>query len=33
MSPNFVLQPKSNVTVNKENWFAEPADPPAQGQP
>jgi small-conductance mechanosensitive channel len=30
MSPNFVLQPKNNVVVNKENWFAEPADPPAR---
>jgi len=30
MSPHFVLQPKSNVVVNKENWFAEPADPPAR---
>ena len=28
MSPNFVLQPKNNVVVNKENWFAEPAEKP-----
>ena len=26
MSPHFVLQPKANVVVNKDNWFAEPAD-------
>jgi small-conductance mechanosensitive channel len=30
MSPNFVLQPKNNVVVDKANWFAEPADPPAR---
>ncbi|MBP5997953.1 MAG: mechanosensitive ion channel family protein [Azonexus sp.] len=28
MSPNFVLQPKNNVVVGKENWFAEPAGKP-----
>ncbi len=28
MSPNFVLQPKNNVVVDKANWFAEPADKP-----
>lgn len=25
MSPHFVLQPKNNVVVDKENWFADPA--------
>ena len=29
MSPHFVLQPASNVVVNKEDWFAAPAEPPA----
>jgi len=33
MSPHFVLQPKSDVVVNKEDWFAAPAEPPASGQP
>jgi small-conductance mechanosensitive channel len=28
MSPHFVLQPKNNVVVAKENWFPEPADRP-----
>ncbi|WP_153146095.1 mechanosensitive ion channel family protein [Dechloromonas sp. H13] len=28
MSPNFVLQPKNNVVVGKEQWFAEPAEKP-----
>jgi small-conductance mechanosensitive channel len=28
MSPHFVLQPKGDVVVNKENWFAAPAEPP-----
>lgn len=28
MSPNFVLQPKNNVVVDKANWFAEPAAKP-----
>jgi len=28
MSPHFVLQPKANVVVNKEDWFAAPAEPP-----
>ncbi len=28
MSPNFVLQPRNNVVVDKANWFAEPADKP-----
>lgn len=28
MSPNFVLQPKNNVVVNKEDWFAAPAEKP-----
>jgi len=30
MSPNFVLQPRNNVVVDKGNWFAEPAEPPAR---
>ena len=29
MSPHFVLQPRSNVVVNKDDWFAAPAEPPA----
>jgi len=29
MSPHFVLQPRNNVVVNKEDWFAAPATPPA----
>ena len=29
MSPHFVLQPRNNVVVNKEDWFAAPAEPPA----
>jgi small-conductance mechanosensitive channel len=29
MSPHFVLQPKGNVVVNKDDWFAAPAEPPA----
>ena len=29
MSPHFVLQPQNNVVVNKEDWFAAPAEPPA----
>jgi small-conductance mechanosensitive channel len=33
MSPHFVLQPRSNVVVNKDDWFAAPAEPPAPGQP
>ena len=28
MSPHFVLQPRNNVVVSKDNWFAEPADKP-----
>ncbi len=32
MSPHFVLQPKTNVVVNKENWFSEPAEPPPSGK-
>ena len=28
MSPHFVLQPKNNVVVSRDNWFAEPADKP-----
>jgi len=32
MSPHFVLQPKNNVVVNKENWFSEPAERPASGK-
>ena len=32
MSPHFVLQPKNNVVVNKENWFSEPAEPPPPGK-
>ena len=28
MSPNFVLQPKNNVVVDKANWFAAPAEKP-----
>ena len=28
MSPHFVLQPKNNVLVDKENWFADPANKP-----
>lgn len=28
MSPHFALQPRSNVVVAKENWFAEPAGKP-----
>jgi small-conductance mechanosensitive channel len=30
MSPHFVLQPKGNVVVNKDDWFAAPAEPPAR---
>jgi small-conductance mechanosensitive channel len=30
MSPNFVLQPRNNVVVDKANWFAEPAEPPVR---
>jgi len=26
MSPHFVLQPRSNVVVNRENWYAAPAE-------
>ena len=29
LSPHFVLQPKNTVVVNKEDWFAAPAEPPA----
>ncbi len=29
MSPHFVLQPTNNVVVNKKDWFAAPAEPPA----
>ena len=29
MSPHFVLQPRSNVVVNKDDWFVAPAEPPA----
>ncbi len=29
MSPNFVLQPRNDVVVNKERWYAEPAVPPS----
>ena len=25
MSPHFVMQPKNNIVVTKENWFADPA--------
>lgn len=28
MSPHFVLQPRNNVVVPREQWFAEPADKP-----
>lgn len=28
MSPHFVLQPKNNVVVDKENWFVDPANKP-----
>jgi small-conductance mechanosensitive channel len=28
MSPHFAFQPKSNVVIPKENWFAEPAEKP-----
>ena len=28
MSPHFVHQPKNNVVVDKENWFADPANKP-----
>jgi len=28
MSPHFALQPRNNVVVDKENWFAEPANKP-----
>ena len=28
MSPHFALQPRNNVLVAKENWFAEPAEKP-----
>lgn len=28
MSPNFVLQPKNNVVVNKDQWFSAPAEKP-----
>lgn len=28
MSPHFVLQPRNNVVVSSENWFAPPADKP-----
>ena len=31
MSPHFVLQPEKNVVVNKEDWFAAPAEPPPSG--
>jgi small-conductance mechanosensitive channel len=30
MSPHFVLQPKGDVVVNKEDWFAAPAEPPTR---
>jgi len=33
MSPHFVMQPQSNVVVNKADWFAAPADPPAPDKP
>ena len=29
MSPHFVIQPRSSVVVNKDDWFAAPAEPPA----
>jgi small-conductance mechanosensitive channel len=29
MSPHFIAQPDQNVLVSKENWFAAPAQPPA----
>lgn len=32
MSPHFVLQPEKNVVVNKEDWYAAPAEPPAAGK-
>lgn len=32
MSPHLVLQPKSDVVVNKEDWFAAPAEPPASNK-
>ena len=28
MSPHFVLQPKNNVVVDRNNWFAAPAEKP-----
>ena len=28
MSPHFVLQPKHDVVVSRDNWFAEPAEKP-----
>ena len=28
MSPHFVLQPRNNVVVNRENWYAAPAEKP-----
>ena len=28
MSPHFVLQPRNNVVVNRENWYAPPAEKP-----
>jgi small-conductance mechanosensitive channel len=31
MSPNFVMQPKGTVMVEKNNWYAAPASPP-QGE-
>ena len=30
MSPNFVMQPEGAVVVAEENWFAAPAEKPAQ---
>ncbi|MFY9721469.1 MAG: mechanosensitive ion channel domain-containing protein [Azonexus sp.] len=30
MSPHFVLQPKGDVVVNKDDWFAAPAEPPTR---
>jgi len=33
MSPHFVMQPRNNVVVNKDDWFAAPAEPPAAEKP
>ena len=33
MSPNFVLQPRNDVVVGKDRWYAEPAVPPTSEKP